>query len=110
MKTQNTKNFTREKMATMERLLYYKQETKNGFDFFVERDNTIDRELCLKISFQYYANTMCIRGFYSKDIEAEYFQTMLGGEIFITSNGVRYSLDTMIECDKTFIIEIAAIN
>ena len=84
------------------KLLYRKQETKNGFDFIVE----MDKELCLKIGFQYYSNIMVIRSFFSKDIEAGYSQTMLGGEIFITVNGVRYSLDTMIECDKTFIIEI----
>ena len=87
------------------KLLYRKQETKYGFDFIVERE-TAEKEVCLKISFQYYANTMYIRSFYAKDIEAGYSQGLLGGEIFIVINGIRYSLDTMIECDKTFIIEI----
>ena len=91
----------------MEKILYRKQETKHGFDFFVERETAeLEKKVCLKISFQYYSNIMCIRSFYSKDIEAGYSQGMFGGEIFITLNGVRYSLDTMIECDKTFIIEI----
>ena len=88
------------------KFLYRKQETKRGFDFLVERETVENRELCLKICFQYYANIMVIGSFYSKDIEAGYTQTVLGGEVFITINGVRYSFDTMIECDKTFIIEI----
>lgn len=90
----------------MEKLLYHKKETKYGFDFFAERETVESRELCLKISFQYYANTMYISNFYTKDIEAGYAQTLLGGEIFITINKMRYSLDTMIECDKIFTIEI----
>ena len=89
----------------MEKLLYHRQETKYGFDFLVERE-TVKKELCLKISFQYYSNIMYISSFYAKDIEAGYAQTMLGGEIFITINKVRYSFDTMIECDKIFTIEI----
>lgn len=90
----------------MEKLLYHKKETKYGFDFFVEVEKLENRELCLKISFQYYANTMYISNFYVKDVEAGYSQTLLGGEIFITINKVRYSLDTMIECDKIHQIEI----
>lgn len=90
----------------MEKLLYHKKETKYGFDFFVERETVENRELWLKISFQYYANIMYITNFYAKDIEAGYAQTFLGGEIFININKVRYSFDTMIECDKTFTIEI----
>ena len=90
----------------MERFLYYKQETKYGFDFtvFVEKDE--NRELCLKIGFQYYSNIMYISSFYSKNIESSYKQTVLGGEIAIVFNGIRYSFDTMIECDKIFTIEI----
>ena len=87
------------------KLLYYRKETKYGFDFFVERE-TAEKEVCLKISFQYYSNIMYISSFFSKGVEAGYAQTLLGGEIFIVINGIRYSLDTMIECDKTFIIEI----
>lgn len=90
----------------MEKLLYHRQETKYGFDFFVERETVENRELCLKISFQYYSNIMYISSFYAKDIEAGYAQGVLGGEIFITINKVRYSFDTMIECDETFTIEI----
>ena len=90
----------------MEKLLYYKKETKYGFDFFVERETAENRELCLKISFQYYANTMYISSFFSKGVEAGYSQTLLGGETFITINKIRYSFDIMIECDKTFTIEI----
>ena len=87
------------------KLLYHRQETKHGFDFIVERE-TAEKEVCLKISFQYYANMMYIRSFYAKDIEAGYSQGILGGEIFIVLDGLRYSLDVMVECGETFTIEI----